>query len=120
MEKPIIVLDANAFISAQGLLSLAASHLLVTTPDVLNELRDAKTRDMLEAFPFPIQEMECDKKSLAIVKEFARKTGDLASLSDVDMELIALTYMLYVQNGKQGDLRKEPPAIKESSVNDLQ
>ena len=55
MDKPIVVLDANAFISAQSLLTLAADHRLVTTPDVLAELRDAKTRDMLDAFPFQIE-----------------------------------------------------------------
>ena len=47
------------------------------------------------------------------MKEFAKKTGDISSLSDVDMELIALTYMLYVQNGKSEELRKEPPPMKE-------
>lgn len=112
MDKPIVVLDANAFISAQSLLDLGADHRLVTTPDVMAELRDAKTRDMLEKFPFKIEEIQCDKKSLALVKDFAKKTGDLTSLSDVDMELIALTLMLYVQNGKGEELRKTPPPLK--------
>lgn len=46
-EKPIIVLDANAFITGSGLLDLGATHRLVTSPDVITELRDVKTRDML-------------------------------------------------------------------------
>ena len=57
MDKPIVVLDANAFISAQSLLALGADHRLITTPDVLAELRDAKTREMLDSFPFEIEEL---------------------------------------------------------------
>ena len=48
-----------------------------------------------------------------LVKEFAKKTGDIASLSQVDMELIAITYDLYRKEGLGGMLRKEPPAIQE-------
>ena len=44
MDKPIVVLDANAFITAQNLLDLAANYRFITTPDVIDELRDAKTR----------------------------------------------------------------------------
>ena len=57
MDKPIVVLDANAFISAQSLLELGKDHRLITTPDVIDELRDAKTREMLEKFPFTIEEI---------------------------------------------------------------
>jgi rRNA maturation endonuclease Nob1 len=39
-----MVLDANAFISGAGLLSMATTHKLVTTSEVLQELRDPKTR----------------------------------------------------------------------------
>ncbi len=51
------------------------------------------------------------------MKDFAKKTGDIASLSRVDMELIAVTYMLYQQEGLEGTLRKHPPPILEK--NDL-
>lgn len=33
--KPIVVLDANAFITGSGLLDLGSSHQLFTTPAVL-------------------------------------------------------------------------------------
>lgn len=45
--------------------------------------------------------MECDKKSLDFVKQFAKKTGDIGSLSDVDLQLIALAHTLYIKNGLQ-------------------
>jgi rRNA maturation endonuclease Nob1 len=40
------------------------------------------------------------------VKEFAKKTGDIASLSQVDMELVGITYMLYKKEGLDNLLRK--------------
>lgn len=84
-ELPIVILDANAFISGQGLLELGAKHKLVTIPEVMEELRDPKTREMMEKYVFEIEEIRPDKKSIEFIKEFARKTGDIASLSDVDM-----------------------------------
>ena len=54
------------------------------------------------------------------MKEFGRKTGDISSLSDVDMELIALTHMMYLRHGKEGDLRKDPPPIKEQTSNEAE
>lgn len=46
-EQPVIVLDANAFMTGAGLLELGSSHKLVTTSEVMQELRDPKTREML-------------------------------------------------------------------------
>ena len=46
-----------------------------------------------------------------MVKEFAKKTGDIASLSQVDMELIAIAQIMYKKEGLDQLLRKEPPPI---------
>jgi hypothetical protein len=46
------------------------------------------------------------------VKDFAKKTGDVASLSQVDLELLAITFMLYKREGLQAGLRKEPPPLQ--------
>lgn len=78
----------------------------------MDELRDVKTRDMLEKFLFPIKEMEPGKKSVQFVKEFAKKTGDLASLSDVDIQLLALAHTIYLNQGLEEKLRKTPPPLK--------
>lgn len=53
-EQPTVILDANAFITGAGLLDIATKNKLVTTPAVMDELRDPKTRDMLEKFVFTI------------------------------------------------------------------
>ena len=57
--------------------------------------------------------MQADEKAIEKVKEFAKKTGDIASLSQIDMELIAVAEMVYRKEGMEGLLRKEPPPIFE-------
>lgn len=56
LEKPIVILDANAFITGTGLLQLGSNSVLLTTPSVLDELRDPKTREEIDKFPFEIQQ----------------------------------------------------------------
>lgn len=62
---------------------------------------------------FPIKEMEPMGRSVELVREFAKKTGDLASLSDVDIGLLALAHTIYVGHGLEGKLRSSPPPMKE-------
>lgn len=56
--------------------------------------------------------MEPEKKSVEFIKEFARKTGDISSLSDVDINLLALAHTLYVKKGLDSRLRKSPLPMK--------
>ena len=49
---------------------------------------------------------------LLTVVSFARDTGDLQTLSDVDMKLIALTYSLEAQLHGTDHLKSAPPPIK--------
>jgi RNA-binding protein NOB1 len=117
-RKSIAVLDANAFISMSNIRNLGATTRLVTTEDVLAELRDLKTKEFVDSFPFPIETINCDDKVLELVKDFAKRTGDIASLSQVDLELIAITHQLYKREGLESQLRKNPPPIQEKD--DLQ
>ena len=55
-----------------------------------------------------------------LVTLFARKTGDLANLSSVDLSLIALTYQLCKENFSQEEfnqLRTEPPKNIQPLIN---
>ena len=112
-KQSIAILDANAFISMASLVDLAAKTKIVTTQDVLEELKDQKTKEFVQNFPFSISTINCDDKILNIVKEFAKKTGDIGSLSQVDMELIAAAYGLSKREGLDHLLRKQPPPILE-------
>ena len=52
--------------------------------------------------------MGVDKADVDAVKEFARLTGDIFSISDVDTKVIALGYKLARENGVLDKIRKEP------------
>jgi RNA-binding protein NOB1 len=61
----------------------------------------------------------CILISLAVTK-FAKETGDLQTLSDVDIKIIALAYMLEAEvYGGTGHLREHPPPLREVKVKSL-
>ena len=47
------------------------------------------------------------------VDDFSKKTGDYATLSFTDKELIAISVAMIAQRGKQNLLRKSPPELTE-------
>lgn len=112
--KPIhtIVLDAGPLIKNSPPLSslLAKSEYLLTTPTVLAEIRDPTARARIDTMYHSFVTTRAPKpSSLAIVTEFARKTGDLGVLSRTDLEIIALAYEVeYERNGGDWRLRKVP------------
>ena len=60
--KSCAVIDTNAIIDGSQL--QLYGELLVTIPEVLAEVKDKKTRDFLERFPFKLQSMEPNPESL--------------------------------------------------------
>lgn len=56
---------------------------------------------------------------LFLVVKFARETGDLQTLSDVDLKLIALSYMLETQIHGTSHLRDSPPPLHVVNVRNL-
>ena len=62
--------------------------------------------------------LTCDFVFLTAVS-FARATGDLQTLSDVDLKLIALTYTLEAQFHGTSHLRDSPPPIHVLNVRRL-
>ena len=51
-RKSIAVLDANAFISMSSVMNLGTNTRIVTTDDVLLELKDQKTKEFIDNLPF--------------------------------------------------------------------
>lgn len=58
----VSVIDANAIIS--GLSIQHALDRLVTTPEVLEEVRDKRSRQRLEALPFKLEALEPSEESV--------------------------------------------------------
>ncbi|CAN7017014.1 unnamed protein product [Brassica oleracea var. botrytis] len=112
------VVDANAVIDGSQSLTNFTDKF-VTVPEVLSEIRDPNSRRRLEFIPFTIETMEPSPESLSKVIKFAKATGDLQTLSDVDLKLIALTYTLEAEVHGTKNLRDVPPPIQTVRVKRL-
>uniref|UniRef100_A0A0D9VBA9 RNA-binding protein NOB1 n=1 Tax=Leersia perrieri TaxID=77586 RepID=A0A0D9VBA9_9ORYZ len=114
----VAVVDANAVISGGAALSSSAGRL-VTVPEVLEEVRDASARRRLGLLAVPVETIEPAPEFVKKVVKFARETGDLQTLSDVDMKIIALAYMLEAEVHGTNHLREHPPPLRVVSVKNL-
>ncbi|KZV16087.1 hypothetical protein F511_24880 [Dorcoceras hygrometricum] len=114
----VAVIDANAIIQGEHRLSYAADRF-VSVVDVIDEIRDPSSRHFLNFLPFTVDTLEPSPEALKKVINFARATGDLQTLSDVDLKLIALTYTLEVQIHGTHNLRDSPPPIQTVNVKRL-
>lgn len=76
---------------------------------MLAEIRDEKSRDHLASLPFTLETKTPSEQAMKAVTDFAKKCGDYSQLSLTDLKLIALAYMLEVEEtGSSEHLRKEP------------
>jgi rRNA maturation endonuclease Nob1 len=90
-----IVVDSGAIIKHAGFQTLHnAGNLYFSPPGVLEEIRDKQARQHLDALPFHLHIREPTSEGLKKVIEFSKKTGDYASLSVVDLHVLALLYDL--------------------------
>ncbi|KAK6947767.1 Nin one binding (NOB1) Zn-ribbon-like [Dillenia turbinata] len=114
----VAVVDANAIIEGGEKLYSYADKF-VSVPEVMDEVRDSVSRHKLSVVPFSIDTTEPSPEALKKVISFARATGDLQTLSDVDLKLIALTYTLEAQIHGTHHLRDSPPAVHLVNVSRL-
>ena len=99
-----VVIDSGAVIRNNGAVALSkllsSGERCCTTPTVMSEIRDAKSREVLDqalSIVTGINGLEVrtpSPESIAAVCTFARKTGDYRSLSGTDVEVLALQYEL--------------------------
>lgn len=114
LPKPVhtIVLDAGPILKNTPPLStlVAQCEELVTTPAVVHEIRDPDARARVETLYLPFMKQRSPTpKSVNVLSEFARKTGDRAVLSKTDIEVLALGYEIECErNGGDWRLRSEP------------
>eukprot|EP00796_Vickermania_ingenoplastis_P011059 gene11059-7690_t len=89
--KGLLIIDANAIIKGMDNL-LSVADVLVTTPQVVAELKDSSARALLERLPYRLHLLEPSKAALEMVVDCAEKTGDFGVLSRTDIRLCALAY----------------------------
>ncbi|KAJ6440104.1 20S-pre-rRNA D-site endonuclease nob1 [Purpureocillium lavendulum] len=131
-QKPIhsLVLDTGPLIKNDPPVStlLAKAESLYTLPTIVSEIRDAATRARVETTLLPFVTLRSPRPdSVRRIRDFARRTGDLAVLSGPDVEVLALGYELECErNGGDWRLRNTPgqkglngrPAGAEDKVDD--
>ena len=104
-----VVVDTNAIVKGFRLERFAEEA--VTIPEVLQEVRDKQARHTLATLPFELKVRDPDEASLKAVRRFARLTGDLGALSEPDLRVIALAYMLERDAHGVAHLREDPPPL---------
>jgi len=81
---------------------------VLTVPDVVAEVRNKRQIRRLCVLPFDLQVREPRPESIKHCVEFAKRTGDYASLSGIDLKVISLTYELEADTVGTDHLRTEP------------
>jgi len=103
-----IVIDAGCLIKGHGLEFHRYGKEFWSVKECIAEIRDLKSRMLLESLPFEIKLKEPSVESMKAVSNFARLTGDFAALSLTDLKLMALTYEFECQVLGDSHIRKEP------------
>jgi len=101
-----LVLDSAPLIKRVNLFPMAQKFY--TIPEVIAEIRDKEAREQLENSLVDIQVKIPSEEAVNAVIRFAKKTGDLATLSKTDIRVIALTWMLEKEAGNLANIRTEP------------
>lgn len=107
-----LVVDSGPLLQDASLGALGRT--LYTVPEVLAEIRDEATRERLARLPSGwIRLVSPSPDALLAVKRFAASTGDAASLSAVDMRVIALALTLEQTHNPGYVLPTEPVTLSE-------
>uniref|UniRef100_A0AC34QJ73 RNA-binding protein NOB1 n=1 Tax=Panagrolaimus sp. JU765 TaxID=591449 RepID=A0AC34QJ73_9BILA len=114
-----LVVDSGGFIKNAPLIDIGSK--IYTLDDVIEEIRDKATRQRIKALPFELILREPTTESIKAVIDVSKKTGDYASLSLVDIKVIALTLDLHIENcGRESvvfDVKPQEPIWED--VNEL-
>jgi RNA-binding protein NOB1 len=120
-----LVVDTGAFIAKVRIDNLAQEFW--TVPEVLSEIKDSSAKEwlaFLTALNVKLRTRQPSPEAYTQVVAFSKKTGDYASLSAVDLKVIALTLTLEAEvHGTSAHIRSEPvqtqPRAEKKKKNDL-
>lgn len=101
-----LVVDTSAFIKNVQLQEFAEQ--CYTVQGVLDEIKNDRQLKRLVVLPYQLAVREPDSEVLTLVTNVAKKTGDFATLSLVDLKVVALTYQLEKEHVGTEHLREEP------------
>ena len=102
-----VVLDSGAIINGQAYSLSKYGKSICTVEEVIKEIRDSKSRHLLEVLPYQLEVMSPSNEAMKSVVEFSKKSGDYYALSLTDLKVIALVYTLECRvNGPEKLLNK--------------
>jgi rRNA maturation endonuclease Nob1 len=107
-KNKFLIIDTGAIVKGQTNLFHQYANRFVTVQEVLGEVRDSKSRELLASLPFELEVKAPSDAAMKIVYDFAKKTGDFAALSLCDIKIMALTYDLEIQNHQKMFIRQAP------------
>eukprot|EP00466_Bigelowiella_natans_P017257 jgi/Bigna1/90575/estExt_fgenesh1_pg.C_730090 len=82
--QKVLILDSGAFITGSNIASrYGPSYRYVTIQDVVDEIKDERSRQTLESFPFKIELLTVEKESLNAVQTFSKLSGYSSTGSDL-------------------------------------
>eukprot|EP00613_Pedinella_sp_CCMP2098_P068455 CAMPEP_0171906282 /NCGR_PEP_ID=MMETSP0993-20121228/5913_1 /TAXON_ID=483369 /ORGANISM="non described non described, Strain CCMP2098" /LENGTH=515 /DNA_ID=CAMNT_0012538079 /DNA_START=19 /DNA_END=1562 /DNA_ORIENTATION=+ len=117
-----LVLDSGAIIHGVPEQLRPKAENFWTVPEVLGEIRDARSRKALATLPFELRTKEPSEQAMEFVVRFSKASGDYATMSLVDLKVLALAYMLERQESGDKHLRavptgkKPPPPAKSTTT----
>ncbi|CAA9987000.1 RNA-binding protein NOB1, putative [Plasmodium knowlesi strain H] len=106
MSRHKYVLDANSVIKCKDL--LFTNYDCYVTEGVIKEIKDEHSRKRLNNMMPLLTVAHAEERDVNFVKYFSKLTGDYDSLSEVDIDVIALTYMLHRMHGDVSKLNASP------------
>jgi len=91
---------------------------VVTLDTVISEIKDEKSRAYVNSgLPFTLDVKKAstfvERPDMVQVKNFAKDTGDFTSLSEVDMQVIALGVSMARRKNESDCVRSEPNPLTE-------
>lgn len=104
-----LVLDAGPLFSAVNTLPATVSESFYTVPEVIAEVKDETSREGLSRLPYEVKIKSPSAEALKLVTEFAKATGDYATLSATDLKVIALTVSLELEHNAEASRMQKTP-----------
>jgi len=105
-----LIVDTTAFLKNTQLQDVAEN--MITCQEVVDEVKNDKQLSRLVVLPYNLQLRQPFPESLRHVSEFAKKTGDYATLSLTDLTVIALAYEIEKAENGDENLKEEPQVSK--------
>lgn len=119
-SKGLLVLDANAIIKGMDNF-VSTADALVTTAQVVAEIKDRASRELLERLPHAVTVLDPTPEAVAAVVACAERTGDFGAMSRTDIRLCALALDCCKVGGFLGEpIEPRPPQVNPDNRDKIQ